>query len=145
MTVDDSGPGECAPEMINVTIAVLRNRRPADGVQTPTPCEQGWVPGTLDTDGEPVRVLLVTNVDSLPGTIRPVRPIGLLTGTKHRAVVAVPHERYGPGFADIHELTDLPPTLVERLCVGFGHTDRGTTEQARMIIRAGIEQFAARG
>jgi inorganic pyrophosphatase len=74
------------------------------------PGDYGLVPQTLDTDGDPVNVLVMTNLPTFPGCIIEARPLGLfrmLDGGAHddKVLAVLAHD---PFFAGYTSYTDLP-------------------------------------
>jgi inorganic pyrophosphatase len=74
------------------------------------PGDYGLVPQTLDTDGDPVNVLVMTNLPTFPGCIIEARPLGLFRmldgGIHDDKVLAVLAD--DPFFASYRSYSDLP-------------------------------------
>lgn len=121
----DLDPGPSVPEVINVIVEIPKGSRNKyefhktsgafkldrvlySAVQYPG--DYGFVPQTFYTDGDPLDVLVVTNLPTFTGCIVEARPIGMFRmldkGDADDKVLAVLH--YDPFFKDFKEYTDLP-------------------------------------
>lgn len=114
------------------------------------PTDYGFIPQTLDEDGDELDVLFI-NRESLPtGVVVEGRIIGIMRfeddGEVDDKVVCVPADDRGNGNA-IHTLEDLPKKLIEQIEFHFNHykdlKKPGTTkvlgwgnaEEAKKIIK----------
>ncbi|HEY3230256.1 MAG TPA: inorganic diphosphatase [Roseiflexaceae bacterium] len=97
------------------------------------PGDYGLVPQTLDTDGDPVNVLVMTNLPTFPGCIIEARPLALfrmLDGGVHddKVLAVLAHD---PFFAGYRNYTDLPPHYlkeVEHFFTVYKDLDRSRVE-----------------
>ncbi len=133
--------GEHAPEEINVIIEISAQGAPVKyevDKQTGTlfvdrflssamfyPCNYGYVPNTLSSDGDPVDVLVITPVPLQSGCVIPSRPIGMLRMTDESGVdvkiLAVPKTKLCPLYANIHSPDDVSPYLIASITHFFEH------------------------
>ena len=114
------------------------------------PTDYGFIPQTLDEDGDELDVLFI-NRESLPtGVVVEGRIIGIMRfeddGEVDDKVVCVPADDRGNGNA-IQTLEDLPKKLIEQIEFHFNHykdlkkpgTTKvlgwGNTEEAKKIIK----------
>lgn len=75
------------------------------------PGDYGFVPQTLDSDGDPINLLVMTNLPTFPGCIIEVRPLGLLRTLDHgepddKVLAVLAHD---PFFASYQDQGELPP------------------------------------
>ena len=89
------------------------------------PCNYGFVPHTLSLDGDPLDVMVVGQRALVPGAVVRVRPVGVLLmeddGGTDEKIIAVPHQKLTRFYEKIHNYTDLPEILVERIVHFFTH------------------------
>jgi inorganic pyrophosphatase len=125
MSEESIGPGEQAPEIVNLIIEIQRGggrnkyehdkdtgRLTLDRVNTTTlgyPADYGYVPGTLCDDGDPLDALLIVDEPIAHGVVVPSRPIGVLfmvdEGEGDEKLVCVPAKDISKD--QIKDLTDL--------------------------------------
>ena len=127
MNLDRVGPGELAPDEINVIIEIPAHGEPVKyevdkltgamfvdrfmNAAMHYPCNYGYVPHTLSEDGDPVDVLVVTPVPLISGSVIRCRPVGVLKMTDESGpdakVLAVPvMSTYG--LSDLRFLSVAP-------------------------------------
>ena len=75
------------------------------------PYNYGFIPETLEEDGDPLDVLVIMEDPVYPGSYIRVKPIGVLItedekGTD-RKLIAVPHEKIDPRYKGVEDLDDL--------------------------------------
>jgi len=141
MNLDRVGPGERAPDEINVIIEIPAHGEPVKyEVDKDTgamfvdrfmntamhyPCNYGYVPHTLSEDGDPVDVLVVTPVPLISGSVIRCRPVGLLKMTDESGpdakVLAVPVNKLCGLYNHIHRPEDAPPALLAQVAHFFEH------------------------
>lgn len=176
MNLDAISPGENPPSDVNVVIEIPGGSaggspvkyeidKPSGAVfvdrivNVPMfyPSNYGFVPNTLHEDGDPVDVLVHTDVDLVPGCVIRCRLIGVLKmeddGGMDDKLIALPIEKVDPFRANINELEDLPARLRERIRFFFerykdlepgkwvkiiGWGDRA---EAEAIMMASIERY----
>src|SRR5437868_3329362 len=76
------------------------------------PADYGFVPGTLEEDGDPLDALVIVNEPTFPSCVIPARPIGVLSmrddkGTDDK-LLTVPEG--DPRFSAVRDLGDLSPS-----------------------------------
>ncbi|MEM5515533.1 inorganic diphosphatase [Henriciella sp. AS95] len=121
------------------------------------PCNYGFVPHTLSLDGDPIDVMVVGQRALVPGAVVRARPVGVLLmeddGGQDEKILAVPHEKLTRFYEKIHNYTDLPEILVDRIIHFFTHYKdmepnkwvkvQGVegVEKARELIEASLERY----
>ncbi len=89
------------------------------------PFNYGFIPGTLEEDGDPLDCLVVSYDTVAPGTVIRAKPIGVLITEDEegldRKIIAVPHEKIDPRFAKINDINDLPEIIREQIKHFFEH------------------------
>ncbi len=116
-------------------------------LQTPMvyPCHYGFIPQTLGGDGDPLDVLVWTPHHLIPGSVIRVRLIGGLDmedeAGEDLKLIAVPDHKTAPDYQQIHEISDLPMGVLDKIRHFFEHYKdlekskwvkvRGTFEAAR--------------
>ncbi|MCK5745197.1 MAG: inorganic diphosphatase [Oricola sp.] len=169
-------PGVNAPKDVNVVVEVPLGGEPikyeidkASGAMfvdrflytaTRYPCNYGFIPQTLADDGDPVDVMVMGNRPLVPGAVVGARPVGVLImedeAGMDEKILAVPSSRLTRYYSKIHNYTDLPDILIERISHFFEHYKdlepnkwvkivewRGIEEAERLILE-GIEAEAKR-
>jgi inorganic pyrophosphatase len=89
------------------------------------PFNYGFVPKTLEEDGDPVDVVLLSYDPVAPGSVVRARPIGLLEMEDENGpdskIIAVPHEKIDNRFAKIKDINDVDDAVKERIKHFFEH------------------------
>jgi len=89
------------------------------------PGNYGFIPQTLADDGDPVDVLVVTQVPVVPGAVIRCRPIGVLLMTDEKGgdekIIAVPADDLHPFYNDVRTYEDLPTILRDQIAHFFQH------------------------
>ena len=137
---DKLGPGKKAPDEINVVVEIPMGSSVKYEIDKETgvvmvdrflytamyyPFNYGFVPGTLEEDGDPVDVLVISNQPVQPGSVIRARPIGLLEMEDEEGpdskVIAVPVSKLDPSFDNIRTVDDLPKSVLEKIKHFFEH------------------------
>jgi len=137
---DKIGPGPKAPEEVNVVIEIPVNSGVKYELDKESgilvvdrilytsmvyPFNYGFIPGTLEEDGDPVDVLVVSNDPLIPGSMIRVRPVGVLETEDEKGrdakIVAVPVEKIDPRFQGIRDINDIPEAVKQRIEHFFAH------------------------
>jgi len=137
---DKIGPGLKAPEEVNVVIEIPVNSGVKYELDKESgilvvdrilytsmvyPFNYGFIPGTLEEDGDPVDVLVVSNDPLIPGSMIRVRPVGVLETEDEKGrdakIVAVPVEKIDPRFQGIRDINDIPEAVKQRIEHFFAH------------------------
>ena len=83
------------------------------------PANYGSMPGTLAGDGDPLDGLVVTRAPLHPGVLVRFRPIGVLRmtdgGEADDKIIGVPADDVDPHYAQVRDVTDLPPMELARI------------------------------
>jgi len=89
------------------------------------PFNYGYIPGTLEEDGDPVDVLVLGYDPVVPGSVIKARPIGVLEMEDEKGydmkVIAVPVSKIDPRFEDIKDVEDIPSIIKEKIKHFFEH------------------------
>lgn len=89
------------------------------------PFNYGFIPSTLEEDGDPVDVVLLSYDSFAPGSVVRARPVGLLVMRDEKGpdskVIAVPHEKIDNRFENIKDVWDIPEPIRERIKHFFEH------------------------
>lgn len=126
----DIPPGPNPPSQINVVIEITRaskNKYEYDTehnvfrldrvLYTFAPFDYGFIPQTLDCDGDPLDVILFINEPTFTGCLVHARPIGIMemddAGHIDDKIIAVPVK--DPYYRDVKSLMDVPRSLIEEL------------------------------
>jgi inorganic pyrophosphatase len=85
------------------------------------PGDYGFLPRTLDDDGDPLDSLVLVTNSTFPGCIMKARPVGLLRmldGEKRDdKILAVPSG--DPRYTEYHDLKDLPEHILKEIAYLF--------------------------
>ncbi len=166
------GPGAKAPDEINVVVEIPMGSSVKYEIDKETgivmvdrflytamyyPFNYGFIPGTLEEDGDPVDVLVVSNQPVAPGSVIRARPIGLLEMEDEEGpdskVIAVPVSKLDPSFDKVKEVSDLPQAILDKIKHFFEHYKelepgkwvkvkgwKGSEEAKKKIVEA-IERY----
>ena len=177
MDISKIGIGQNPPDDLNVIIEVPLGGEPikyeidkASGAMFVDrylytsmryPCNYGFVPHTLSLDGDPIDVMVVGQRALVPGAVVRVRPIGVLLmeddGGEDEKILAAPHPKLTRYYERIHNYTDLPETLCDRITHFFEHykdlepnkwvkvTGWEGVEKARELIKEAVERASTAG
>lgn len=89
------------------------------------PGNYGFVPHTLSADGDPIDVLVVSQVPVVPGVVIRCRPIGALLMEDEAGgdekIIAVPVDKLHPFHTGVETYEDLPLILREQISHFFQH------------------------
>jgi inorganic pyrophosphatase len=109
------------------------------------PCDYGYIPHTLSEDGDPVDVLVVSPMSLSIGTVIRCRTVGMLKMTdesgQDNKIIAVPIDKLTPLFHDIHEIDDLPKSLMAKISHFFEHYK--DLEKGKWVKVSGYESAQA--
>ncbi|MHA2206722.1 MAG: inorganic diphosphatase [Candidatus Thorarchaeota archaeon] len=126
----DLPPGPDPPSEIFVVIEMTRaskNKYEYDTIHnvfkldrvlyTFAPFDYGFIPQTLDQDGDPLDVVLLITVPTFTGCLVHARPIGIMemddAGKIDDKIIAVPMK--DPYYRDVKSIIDLPKSTSEEL------------------------------
>ncbi len=89
------------------------------------PGNYGFIPHTLSSDGDPVDIMVVSQVPVVPGAIIRCRPVGALIMQDEAGgdekILAVPVDKLNPFYTNIRDYRDLPPIMCEQIAHFFQH------------------------
>lgn len=89
------------------------------------PFNYGYIPETLEEDGDPLDCLVISYDQFIPGVIIRAKPIGVLITEDEegidRKIIAVPHEKVDPRFKNINDIKDLPEAILNQIKHFFEH------------------------
>ncbi|MEM0092789.1 MAG: inorganic diphosphatase [Thermofilum sp.] len=134
------GPGKNPPEDIYVVVEIPMGSNVKYEVDKETglihvdrvlftsmvfPFNYGFIPSTLEEDGDPVDVVLLSNDPFVPGSVVRAKPIALLEMEDENGydakVIAVPHEKIDNRFEHVRDLSDICEATRERIKHFFEH------------------------
>ena len=141
MNLDRVGPGNNAPEEVNVIIEIPMNADPVKyEVDKETgamfvdrfmstamhyPCNYGYVPHTLSGDGDPVDVLVLSPVPIATGAVVRCRPVGMLRMTDEAGedtkLLAVPADKLSRLYRHVKSIADVPELSLKQIAHFFEH------------------------
>lgn len=140
MNLDRVGPGKVPSEM-NVIIEIPAHSDPVKyeldkdtgamfvdrfmNTAMNYPCNYGYVPHTLSSDGDPVDVLVLTTYPLIPGSVIRCRPVGVLKMTDESGddakVLAVPSDKISRMYRGIQDFRDIQGVVLEQIAHFFEH------------------------
>jgi inorganic pyrophosphatase len=141
MNLDRVGPGENAPEEINVIVEIPAHSDPVKyEVDKKTgamfvdrfmntamyyPCNYGYVPHTLSLDGDPVDVIVVAPFPLISGSVIECRPVGVLRMEDESGmdakVLAVPISKLCKLYKHAEKPEDIGQERLNRIAHFFSH------------------------
>jgi inorganic pyrophosphatase len=162
MDLKKIGPGKNAPEEVNAIIEIPMNTPSpvkyeydeengllvADRfLATPMlyPFNYGEIPGTLSEDGDPLDVVVVSDVPVIPGCMLTVKPIGVLVTEdeegKDEKIIAVPGKKLNSIWSGLNSYTELPELTIARIKHFYEHYK--DLEKGKWIKVSGYEDAAS--
>lgn len=141
MSLNNVIPGSNIPYSFNAIIEIPMNAHPikyevdkkSDAIFVDRfintsmryPCNYGYIPQTLSTDGDPVDVLVITPFPLLSCAVIHCRPICILKMTDESGidakVLAVPVNKILPIYANWHTLKDIDTFYLKQIQHFFEH------------------------
>ena len=135
MNISKVSIGSKAPEIVNVVIEVPMNSNPVKYeldkdsgalfvdrfLATPMyyPCNYGFIPNTLSDDGDPIDVLVVSELPLMPTSVIKVKPIGVLIMEDEKGmdekILAVPSIKTNSEYENISDYTELNKSLLDKV------------------------------
>jgi inorganic pyrophosphatase len=89
------------------------------------PFNYGFLPGTLEEDGDPVDVLLLGEDSLFPLSVVRATPLGVLLTEdeegKDSRVIAVPSPKVDPTYLNVKKLSDIPASILDKIKHFFEH------------------------
>ncbi len=170
--LDKVGPGDKAPELVNVLIEIPMNSSVKYEFDKDSclvtvdrflytsmvyPFNYGFIPGTLEEDGDPVDVLVISREPLIPGSLIEVKPIAVLDMEDEEGpdskIVAVPKPKLDPYYKSWNDVSDIPDHVKDRIKHFFEHykelepgkwvkvTGWRGAEEARKRIKEAIDRY----
>ena len=141
MNLDRVDSGRDVPNEINVIVEIPADAKPVKyeldketgamfvdrfmSTAMRYPCNYGYVPHTLSSDGDPVDVMVVTSYPLISGSVIRCRPVGVLKMTDESGddakVLAVPTDKLTKMYRNVQDFRDLPGFLLEQIAHFFEH------------------------
>jgi len=89
------------------------------------PCNYGFLPNTLEKDGDPVDVLVLGETPLAPLSLIKVMPVGVLQTEDEEGqdskIVAIPTSKIDPSFSNVKDIEDVPQHLRDQIKHFFEH------------------------
>jgi inorganic pyrophosphatase len=125
------------------------------------PCNYGFIPNTLEGDGDPVDVLVLGDSPLLPLSMLKVVLVGLLFTEDEEGndakIICVPTSKIDPSYSDITDIHNVPSNLLDKIKHFFEHykelepgkfvkvTGWGDRDSAEKKLIEALRRFADRG
>jgi inorganic pyrophosphatase len=122
------------------------------------PANYGFIPHTLSEDGDPVDILVISQIPVVPGAVIRCRPIGALQmqdeAGPDEKIIAVPVDKLHPFYQGVRSYLNLPEIMRAQISHFFEHykdLEKGkwvTVAQwvdeieARAMVMRGINRYA---
>ncbi len=132
MRLSELTPGSRSPNIVNTIIEIPKGSSNKYEVDKETglvrldrvlysplfyPCDYGYIPGTIYSDGDPIDVLVLLSHPTFPGCIVEARPIGVLCMTDEKGrddkILCVADK--DPRFEKIKILSDIGEHLQKEI------------------------------
>jgi inorganic pyrophosphatase len=105
------------------------------------PCNYGFIPNTLENDGDPLDVLVLGENPLAPLSLIKVIPIGILQTEDEEGhdskIVAIPTSKIDPSFLIVNDIEDVPQHLKDQIGHFFEHYKE--LEQGKFVKISGWE------
>ncbi|MFC0513822.1 inorganic diphosphatase [Mucilaginibacter angelicae] len=110
------------------------------------PFDFGFIPNTIGGDGDPLDVLVISEIGTFPGCVIDCRLIGAFKveqtspdGKRYRndRFLAVPE--VSKIFIGLHDAAQLPPSLVDQIEAFFTNYNRLESKEFNLMERLGAE------
>lgn len=89
------------------------------------PCNYGFIPRTLEGDGDPVDVLVLGDYQVVPMSVIRATPVGVLLTEDEEGpdakVIAAPIAKIDPSFAGVKDIGDVPRYILNQIEHFFEH------------------------
>lgn len=99
------------------------------------PCDYGFIPQTLDLDGDPLDLILLINQPTFTGCIATARPIGVMEmldeGREDSKILAV--STTDPRFKSLHDVEEVQESIIKQLTYFFNHYKEPEGKQTRVL------------
>jgi inorganic pyrophosphatase len=143
----DFPPGPNHPDEVYVVIEMTRGSRnkyeydSQNGVFTLNrvlytyfPCDYGFIPNTLDDDGDPLDAVLLINEPTFTGCITVARPVANIKMFDEELLddKIVTVSTTDPFYRHLKSLDDIPPSLIRELTYFFENYKRAEGKTTRV-------------
>lgn len=154
--LDSLGAGTNPPEAINIVVEISKGNSVKYEFDSGTgflfvdrklytamfyPCNYGFIPQTLEMDGDPVDALILGEDPILPLSVVRSRPIGVLITEDEEGqdskVIATPIPKIDPTFSEIEDVKDIPRYIQDQIKHFFEHYKE--LEQGKFVRVKGWE------
>ena len=166
------GPGKNPPNNINVVIEIPQNSNIKYEVDSKSgilfvdrklhtsmvyPFNYGFIPMTMEEDGDPIDILVMSNDGFLPLSVVRSKPIGVLIMEDEEGqdskIIAVPNEKIDYDYSRYTEIDQLDTRTLDKIKHFFEHykelekgkfvkvTGWENSKKAEKIISEGIERY----
>ncbi|HEU5460999.1 MAG TPA: inorganic diphosphatase [Nitrososphaeraceae archaeon] len=89
------------------------------------PCNYGFIPSTMEDDGDPVDVLVIGEFALVPLSILKAIPVGVLLTEDEEGqdskIIAVPTNKIDQSFSSIKDVQHIPDSLKKQIEHFFAH------------------------
>lgn len=105
------------------------------------PFDFGFIPDTKGEDGDPLDIIIISELRSFPGCMMDCRIIGAITATQSEKGKAIRNDRYigipdvSDLFANIQKMEDLPRATLEQVERFFENYNEMTNKKFKPIKR----------
>jgi inorganic pyrophosphatase len=122
------------------------------------PCNYGFIPSTLEGDGDPVDVLVIGEFAVVPLSILRAIPVGVLLTEDEEGqdskIIAIPISKIDSSFSSINDVGDIPEGLKKQIEHFFAHykeleggkyvriTGWGNREMAEKRITEAVDRYS---
>lgn len=123
------------------------------------PFNYGFLPGSLQEDGDPVDILLMSEESFFPLSVVHAAPLGVLLTEdeegKDSKIIAVPSPKVDPVYSSIKQLSDIPASIMDRVKHFFEHYNElepgkfvkvvgyANSQVARQKIKEAVDRYSA--
>jgi inorganic pyrophosphatase len=124
------------------------------------PFNYGFLPGTLEEDGDPVDVLLLGEESLFPLSVVRATPLGVLLTEdeegKDSKIIAIPTPKVDPAYSNIKQISDISASILEKVKHFFEHYKElepgkfvkvvgyANNQVARQKIKEAADRYSAR-
>ena len=155
--LDSADTGVNPPEVINVVVEIPKGSSIKYEFDSVTgllfvdrklytamfyPFNYGFIPKTLEMDGDPVDVLILGEDPVVPLSILRSRPVGVLLTEDEEGrdskVIATPVSKIDPAFSKINDVKDIPEHIQNQIKHFFEHYKE--LEQGKFVKVRGWER-----
>ncbi|MGD1836404.1 MAG: inorganic diphosphatase [Nitrososphaeraceae archaeon] len=89
------------------------------------PFNYGFIPSTLEDDGDPVDVLVLSDFSAFPLSVLKSIPIGVLLTEDEEGqdskIIAIPIKKIDPTYSEIQRIEDIPDNIKKQIAHFFEH------------------------